>query len=94
MAIAVFLDNSVSYHREKDMQAIGACIQNMLLCAHCLGLGSVWLGEILKNKDKVEELLGAPEGWDFVALVCVGYPSREGSSTRRPLEEVVLKWID
>ena len=49
--IAVFLDISLSYDRTKDIQATGACIQNMLLAIHALGLGGVWLGEILKNKD-------------------------------------------
>jgi nitroreductase len=50
--IGVFLDRTASYDRTKDSQAIGACIQNMLLFIHSLGLGAVWLGEILKNKDK------------------------------------------
>ena len=47
--IAVFVAKSVMYHGVKDHQAMGACIQNMLLAAHALGLGAVWLGEILKN---------------------------------------------
>ena len=58
--IAVFLDNKTSYHREKDIQAIGACLQNMLLAIHHLGLGGVWLGEILKNREQVEKLLEVP----------------------------------
>ncbi len=93
VCIGVFLDTEVSYHREKDVQAIGACIQNMLLAAHCMGLGTVWLGEIMKNKDKVEEILKVPENYDFMALIAVGYPAREGRSSRRPLEEVIHGWI-
>ncbi len=90
VAVAVFMDREVSYHREKDIQSIGACIENMLLAFHCQGLGAVWLGEILKNREKVEELLGVPSSWEFMALVSAGYPAREGTSTRRPLEEVVV----
>ena len=93
VSIAVFLDNSVSYHREKDIQAIGACIENMLLALHCQGLGAVWLGEILKNREKVEELLGVPEDWEFMALISTGYAARKGASTRRPLEEVIGNWL-
>ena len=48
IAILVFLDKNSSYDRDKDIMAIGACVQNMLLEAHSLGLGSCWLGEILK----------------------------------------------
>ncbi|BAT70842.1 nitroreductase family protein [Thermosulfidibacter takaii ABI70S6] len=93
VSIAVFLDTTVSYHREKDIQSIGACIENMLLAAHCLGLGSVWLGEILKNADKVKEILDVPESYDFMALVAIGYPAREGKSERKPLKEVIFNWI-
>jgi len=46
--ILVFLDRASSYHYEKDLLAVGACIQNMLLAAFSLGIGSCWLGEILK----------------------------------------------
>ncbi len=90
VAIAVFMDKEVSYHREKDIQSIGACIENMLLAFHCQGLGAVWLGEILKNRRKVETMLKVPHTWEFMALVSAGYPARDGTSTRRPLEEVVV----
>ena len=53
VCIAVFMDQSKSYDRVKDLQAIGACIQNMLLSIHDLGLGAVWLGEILNKKGKL-----------------------------------------
>ena len=56
VALIVFLDRDVSYSRDKDILAIGACIQNMLLQTHALGLGSCWLGEILRNSKDVESL--------------------------------------
>ena len=49
----VFLDLERGYDRVKDILAIGAFIQNMLLAIHAKGLGAVWIGEILQNKDKV-----------------------------------------
>ena len=49
VCIAVFLDTSRSYDRTKDVQAVGACLQNMLLTIHSMGLGGVWLGEILQR---------------------------------------------
>jgi nitroreductase len=89
--IAVFLDESVSYDRTKDIQAIGACIQNMLLALHSLGLGGVWLGEILKNKEKVSQILGAPDTLEFMALVALGYPAEEGrKGIRKDIEELVF----
>jgi len=73
--IAVFLDTAASYDRTKDVQAIGACIQNMLLAVHALGLGGVWLGEILGNAVEVRRLLGAPEDYELMAVIAVGRPS-------------------
>ncbi|MFP3928187.1 MAG: nitroreductase family protein [Desulfobacteraceae bacterium] len=91
VAVAVFLDHRDSYDRTKDVQAIGACIQNMLLAAHGLGLGAVWLGEILKNRREVERILGVPGECELMAVVALGHPAqtkRRGS--RKLLDEVVL----
>jgi nitroreductase len=88
VAVAVFMDTEVSYHREKDIQSMGACIENMLLAFHCQGLGAVWLGEILKNRKKVESMLEVPPSWEFMALVSAGHPARTGSSDRVSLEKV------
>jgi nitroreductase len=41
ICIGVFLDYSRVYDRTKDVQAGGACIQNLLLAIHSLGLGGV-----------------------------------------------------
>lgn len=91
VCIAVFLETRESYDRVKDIQAIGACIQNMLLALHALGLGGVWLGEILKNRKAVERLLEVPETCELMALVAFGRPATGGGpGVRRPLAEVVL----
>lgn len=92
VVIAVFVDREAMYHEVKDHQAMGACIQNMLLAIHALGLGGVWLGEILKNADKVRTLLELPEHLDLMAVVALGHPAhRRQTSSRKPLEEVLLK---
>jgi nitroreductase len=77
---------------DEDVLAVGASIQNMLLTIHALGLGGVWLGEILKNKDKVKELLGADQDLELMAVVALGYPSRKTSQPglRDRLEEKVF----
>ena len=59
--IPVFMDRENSYDYLKDCQAIGACIQNLLLAAHAIGLGAVWIGEILKNKERLVEVLDLPK---------------------------------
>ena len=91
VCIAVFLDHSRVYDQTKDVQAIGACIQNMLLTIHAMGLGGVWLGEILKNKEKVGELLGADDEFELMAVIALGHPTGKSLRSKRDsLEEKVF----
>ena len=91
VCIAAFLDNSQSYDRVKDIQACGACIQNMLLTIHHLGLGGVWLGEILKNRESVEKILKVPESCELMAVVALGHTEeKEKQGNRKPVKEVIL----
>jgi len=89
--IAVFLDNTKTYDRTKDCMAIGACIQNMLLYIHSAGLGAVFLGEILRNKEKVAEAINAPSQMELMAVVAMGYPQGSaGKGKRREVNESVF----
>jgi len=90
--IAVFIDRGAMYNDIKDHQAMGACIQNMLLAAHALGLGAVWLGEILNKAEKVRALLELPPEMDLMAVVAIGHP-RAGSRTsqRKKIADVLIK---
>ncbi len=93
--IALFLERDKMYHQIKDHQSGGACLQNMMLMATALGLGTCWLGEILKNEEKVKEILGLEKDkYELVAILAVGYP--DDSSPRKgrnPLESFILKQI-
>lgn len=89
--VVVFLDRDASYERTKDCQAIGACVQNLLLSLHAMDLGAVWLGEILKNGERVVELLKLPDRLELMAVVAVGLPAhRNQKSHRRPVEELIV----
>jgi len=90
--IAVFIDREAMYNEVKDHQGIGACLQNMLLAAHAVGLGAVWLGEILKRADAVREELEMAQSLELMAVVAVGHPARRDQrSERLGVETVLLK---
>ncbi len=89
--VPVFVNHNVTYDVIKDAQTMGACLQNILLAIHSLGLGGVWIGEILKNRIKVEELCNAPKKYELMAVIAFGYGAellREGK--RNSLEKVVF----
>ena len=91
LLIAAFLDTENSYNRTKDVQAIGASIQNMLLACCDLGLGAVWLGEILKQNEKVNSILHCPLELDLMAVLAIGEPAPgKRTSSRKPLSELVF----
>jgi nitroreductase len=92
LSIIVCLDLSASYHREKDIMAVGAAIQNALLAACSLGLGACWLGEIVNRKDEVADWLGLPKNLEIMAVMVVGYPAgQEEKGERKPLRELMIE---
>jgi nitroreductase len=89
LLIAVYLDQAAMYNRTKDLQAIGAAIQNMLLACCELGLGAVWLGEILNQKDKVNLILSCPDSMELMAVLAIGHPAEKNAvSSRKELREI------
>ena len=50
-------------------------MQNMVIAAWALGIGSCWIGAC--NEEKVKELLKIPDKWKVVALVTLGYPAEQ-----------------
>ena len=92
VCLPVFLDRDAGYHEVKDHQSIGACIENLLLAAHGLGLGAVWLGEILKSAAEVRAVLELPENLELMAVVAVGHPAGAVKApARRDLAELIVK---
>jgi nitroreductase len=73
---------------------LGIATQNLMLAAHGLGLGTVFVGVF--DEQKVRALLGIPAGIRIVGLFPVGYPLEEKRSgpPRKPLDEIVFheKW--
>ena len=48
-------------------------MENMVIAAWTLGVGSCWIGAC--NEEKVKELLKIPDKWQVVALLTLGYPN-------------------
>ncbi|MFH2138918.1 MAG: nitroreductase family protein [Candidatus Omnitrophota bacterium] len=90
-AICIFLDKELLYNRDKDIMAIGACIQNMLLQAQELNIGTCWLGEILNRHQEVEQFLGVPEGLELMAVITCGYSDKEKKpGSRKKLDSLLV----
>ncbi|MFX0178724.1 MAG: nitroreductase family protein [Candidatus Hodarchaeota archaeon] len=94
--LVIFLDLDRSYDRTKDLQAMGAFIQNILLGIHAKGFGGVWIGEILKNKEKINEIFKLPtEKYELMCVITFGIidealeGKRKKERERRPIDEFI-----
>lgn len=52
-------------------------LENMVIAAEALGLGSVIIGSVIEHPQKVKEILGLPEHCLALSILCVGYPKRK-----------------
>lgn len=71
------------------MADLGIATQNLMLAAHDLGLGTVFVGVF--DEEQLKELLGIPANIRIVGLFPLGYPATEakGGPPRKPLSEFV-----
>ncbi len=75
---------------DRKWSTIGTSIalQNMVITAWALGIGSCWIGGF--KEDKVKRLLRIPDKWKIVALVTFGYPAETPHVKRKkPIGKVV-----
>ncbi len=74
-----------------DTQSIGAAVQNMLLAAQGMGLGTLWMCDVWSAYQQLSAWLG--ESGELIAAVALGYPDEQPAARpRRPLSEVV-RWF-
>ncbi len=74
-----------------NLQSIGAAIQNMLLAALDLGLGSLWICDVFEAYDELCRWLGEPG--QMVAAVSFGYADESPSArSRKPVGDVT-RWM-
>lgn len=88
--ILVLMDKGYGYG---SLVSIGASIENILLRAYDLGLGTCWMMIPLEYNFVFREMFQIPENKYLVSVIALGYPSEskvnEFRSSRDSLEKVV-----
>jgi len=80
------------FFRTMEIQSSSAAVQNLLLAATSLGLGSVWLGILFIIKDEVRVFLGESKG-EFMAVIPIGYPLKDNQPPKKKSLEYVAKYL-
>ena len=62
-------------------------LQNMVIAAWSLGVGSCWIGDF--EEAEVKRILAVARDWRIVALISFGYPDEKPSmKPRKPMKEI------
>jgi nitroreductase len=96
VAVLIYVDDAFS----KDLPhilSVGAAVQNMLLAATELGLGTCWIGGVWRYQRQIANTLGLPDGRKLLSSVAIGHPDPASplqgyKSSRDSLSEFV-QWI-
>jgi nitroreductase len=85
LCIAVTAELALEKYKDMWVQDCSAATQNILLAAHALGLGAVWLGvhPVAEREAGIKRILGLPEGVECLSLVSIGYPDEERTPAER-----------
>ncbi len=77
VCIAVLGDESLERFAGYWVQDCSAATMNILMAAHALGLGAVWLGvhPIPERQEGMRRILGLPEGVNCLSLISIGHPA-------------------
>ena len=89
IAIVVCGEKNLEKYKGRIPLDCSAASQNILLAAHSLGLGAVWLG-IYPDENRMastSELLEIPDGINPISIISIGYPDEKKEPANRYKEE-------
>jgi nitroreductase len=69
-------------------------MQNLMLRAHALGLGTSCMTGPLLAEPELKTLLGIPPAWRIAALIPVGYPAETPAPAGRKPAASVIRWVE
>jgi nitroreductase len=90
--IVVFCLHKMPHPSRPDIQSIGAAIQNMLLKAQSLDVGSLWICDILYIEEAVQKYLQTKD--QLIAVVAFGYAVESPKKPNKKPYEQLTTWHD
>ncbi len=94
ICLLVFLDKTESSPRYiAHVQSIGAFMENMMLKAHDLGLGTLWCGDILNCSEEVKDFFRLKDR--PVAALLIGYEGQKWKRKRhKDVDDILIRGYD
>jgi nitroreductase len=91
LGFVVLADTRENKHPGYWVQDCSAAIQNLLVAAHAIGLGGVWIGvhPNPEREEAVAAIVDPPEGFEVLSMIAVGHPAHPGPDVDRYRTEFV-----
>ncbi len=98
--VTIFVFNAYEEHGDRErplvrglsnVQSISAAIQNMLLAACDLGIGTLWIGDVFYAYQELCTWLGQTH--QMIAAVALGYPDERPAAQPRKSVSEVTTWL-
>jgi nitroreductase len=85
--------NSDAITREEDYGAVMMAIENLIIAAQSLGLGTYLRSGGIMSEPALAELAGLADGQRIVGVLSLGYPAEEESPRRRRAASELTRWV-
>ncbi|NMB79089.1 MAG: nitroreductase family protein [Methanomicrobiales archaeon] len=82
--------------QKADLESASAAMQNLLLAATALGLGTCWMTGPIRDEKTLREILSIPADHEIVAVTPLGYPEKNPPAPSRldPELKEKVRWVD
>ena len=89
--VLIMVWNSGEYGWTTEEHSVAAAIQNMLLRAYDLGLGSLWIGDVYYAYEAIRGYFG--KEWKLSGAVSLGYPGGGVAGFKRKTVDEVAEFL-
>jgi nitroreductase len=95
IVVLIHADDNPNF-RKADLESASAALENLLLAATALGLGTCWMTGPTRDEKTLRRILVIPEDREIVAVTPLGYPMMIPPSPPRldPLLEQKVRWVE
>jgi len=82
--------------RRANLESASAAMENLLLAATTLGLGTCWMTGPLRDEKALRRILAIPDDREFVAVTPLGYPAEIPPAPARidPELRQKMRWVE
>jgi nitroreductase len=94
--VALVKADPIPNFRKADLESVSAAMQNLLLAATALGLGTCWMTGPIRDEKTLRQILAIPDDREIVAVTPLGHPAKIPDAPPRHDPDLVnkVRWVE